>query len=88
MQNENEEQKFCKKLVWREDNKPILVLYGLIVRESESHIEFKTAHKTYYLSKNFLIKIEDTNRVFRSADLELTSDEKAILEAKPSEVQE
>jgi len=88
MENANGEQKFCKKLVWREDNKPEIVLYGIILEESNTHLRFKTARKSYFLNKSFIIKLEDTNRIFRSADLELTDEERLILDAKPSGAQE
>lgn len=61
---------FCKKLVWQEPNKEKICLYGLITAESETHLTFKTAHKKYFLNKSFIIKLEDTNRVFISSEVQ------------------
>lgn len=64
--NNNPNCRFCKKLVYSEDNqhRPTILL-GLIESEDDFFITFRTARKQYLLSKKTVLSVQDTTVVFR-----------------------
>ena len=63
---QEEEQKFCKKIIFGNPANPDILL-GLITNDSDSFITFRTANKERMISKTAIISIESTNEVFRGA---------------------
>lgn len=53
----------CKKVTYGNTADPHII-YGVIVKEIEGFIVFKTAKKEYKISKNAIISIEDSDREF------------------------
>jgi hypothetical protein len=70
MNKQTTEQKFCKKLVYKNTSpelklKPTVIL-GIIKFEDNNFILFQTARKEYRISKSCIISIEDTEEEFCS----------------------
>jgi hypothetical protein len=66
METQNE---YCKKIIFNSTFKNEFadtVLFGLILSEDDLFIEFKTAKRTYKISRRCIISIQDTDRIFRS----------------------
>ena len=55
---------FCKKLRYGNLESPSTLL-GLIEKEDDTFIWFRTANKTHRISKSAIVSIEDTNEIFR-----------------------
>ena len=69
METENDKNIFCKKLRYKTDssntNIDPSILLGLLENEDDYFIWFRTARKTYRISKSAIVSIEDTNEIFR-----------------------
>ena len=58
----------CKKLSFKsneQDNSPT-ILMGVVVKEDDNFLYFKTARREYTINKILILAVEDTNIPFRS----------------------
>lgn len=56
---------FCKRLeYWNESTKDNKVLLGIIEKQDDLFIYFKTRFKTHQIKQKLIEKIEDTNQTF------------------------
>jgi len=63
------ETKLCKKLVYDDGDKPI-ILYGIILNDNDPFfIVFRTTNKLYSIGRNRIISINDTDKTFIGDDL-------------------
>lgn len=65
--NMNNSKQFCKKLIYRLDDKfydKPNIIYGIIIFEDSVFLTFKTRAKEYTINKTQIISISDTNMVF------------------------
>lgn len=60
-----EQEKFCKKLTYKVDTRKT-VLYGLVEKEDNLFLTFRTNRKVYRVSKICILALEPTTRVFVS----------------------
>lgn len=60
---------FCKKLSYRIGNSDTpSILLGIVVRDQDGFVTFKTAKREYEISKRCVLKIEETQEVFRNGE--------------------
>lgn len=60
--------KYCKKLVKKGSGPIPSVLFGVIEREDDLTITFRTKNKTYVLNRELVLEISDTNKIFEGLD--------------------
>ena len=63
MEEKTEEKVYCKKLVYGDKENP-RVLYGLILSENETFLDFKTGKGKHTIRKDMILSISDTNHEF------------------------
>ncbi|MFH1376244.1 MAG: hypothetical protein ABIH25_01280 [Candidatus Woesearchaeota archaeon] len=56
----------CKKIKIDTINNEVKVLFGLILREDQDWITFKTGNKIHSINKKYILSIEDTTIDFRT----------------------
>ncbi len=59
--------KYCKKIVYKlfeQDENP-KILFGLLIKENEDFVFFKTGKRDYTISRKCILSLEDTTKVFR-----------------------
>lgn len=70
MKLEQEQEIYCKKLVYKTpfpngNSFKSTIILGVIVSEDSDFISFRTARRTYRISKKCVLSIEDTDQPFR-----------------------
>jgi hypothetical protein len=76
--NTNNIQPFCKKIIYRLDDKfydKPNILFGIIVSEDAFFVTFKTRYKEYTINRHQIISISDTLMVFDGVIPETQKDE-------------
>ncbi len=58
------QQQFCKKLAYGRKENPTIIL-GIIEKEENGFIFFRTSKRQYRISQEAIISLEDTEILFR-----------------------
>lgn len=61
---------FCKKILFKETafDKSPTILFGIVTDQDSNFIFFRTANRSYQISKNCVLTIEDTTKLFREGN--------------------
>ena len=61
---EREQKQLCKKLIYEDESKQSHIVLGLIVKEDNNFLTFKTRRGELTLNKRYVVAILDTNQFF------------------------
>lgn len=62
-----EKKTYCSRLVYQWPGQPNpSVILGLVIHDDGKHITFKTGRRSYFLKKEHIISIEETNTPFHN----------------------
>lgn len=62
---ENKNEKLCKRLRFLSGSGHETIILGLVLADEEHFLRFRTARREYWVAKDRIILLEDTDQVWR-----------------------